>query len=87
MAAWKGHREVVEWALLDEEGPRLTQQLFVRDLDGRSLLDLCVMAGHEELHTWLNELMVKLKPHDTDNTDDNGGNAAYCVSSVVGCGG
>jgi ankyrin repeat protein len=56
VAAWRGHRDVVEWALLDPHGPNLIWQLAIVDPEGRSLVQLTTIAGHLELAKWLQRL-------------------------------
>ncbi|KAK3238326.1 hypothetical protein CYMTET_51654 [Cymbomonas tetramitiformis] len=61
-AAWKGHREVVQWALLEPEGPRLTTQLYDVDHEGLSLVQLVRLGGHPDLANWLEWLQMISHP-------------------------
>ena len=56
-AAWKGHREACEWLLLDPEGPRLTAQLELLDLEGRTVAELVRQNGQHEMADWLHGLI------------------------------
>lgn len=58
-AAWKGHAEMLAWLLLDEEGPQLTSQLAMRDLEGRTVAELARMNGQREVAAWLEPLIQK----------------------------
>lgn len=57
-AATKGHTEAVRWLLLDDEGPRLTAQLTLLDLEGRSVADLARLMGQHTIGEWLDELIA-----------------------------
>jgi len=52
-AAWKGHLEVLRWLLYDEEGPQLTAQLELLDLEGRTVAELVRQNGQHEVADWL----------------------------------
>jgi hypothetical protein len=56
-AAWKGHLPALRWLLHDPNGPRLTSQLVMRDLDGRTVAELASMNGQHETAAWLRELI------------------------------
>ena len=56
-AAWKGHMTALEWLLLSEDGPRLTAQLEMPDLDGRSVAELARMNGQHDTAEWLQRLI------------------------------
>ena len=56
-AAWKGHDECLKWLLHDEAGPRLTWQLQMRDLDGRTVAELAAMNGQHRTAEWLQRLI------------------------------
>ena len=56
-AAWKGHDDCLEWLLHDEEGPKLTWQLQMRDLDGRTVAELAAMNGQQRTAEWLRGLI------------------------------
>ena len=58
-AAWRGHDELLRWLLLAEEGPRLLDQLRVRDAEGRSVVDLCRLGGREATASWLEPLVAE----------------------------
>lgn len=58
-AVWKGWREVVEWFVCDVNGPGLVWQLGMRDLEGRSVVEIARMAGHAQLAVWLEGLIEK----------------------------
>eukprot|EP00747_Dinoflagellata_sp_TGD_P044830 gnl/TRDRNA2_/TRDRNA2_143492_c1_seq1.p1 gnl/TRDRNA2_/TRDRNA2_143492_c1~~gnl/TRDRNA2_/TRDRNA2_143492_c1_seq1.p1 ORF type:complete len:394 (+),score=54.85 gnl/TRDRNA2_/TRDRNA2_143492_c1_seq1:174-1184(+) len=55
-AAWKGNRDALQWFLNDTEGPHLTEQLLLADLDGRSAAQLARESGYAALSDWLQEL-------------------------------
>lgn len=55
-AAWKGHNEALKWMLLDEAGPKLTEQLLLLDHEGLSVAQLARMGGHGEIADWLQSL-------------------------------
>lgn len=48
-AAWKNRREAVEWLLLGENGPQLTEQLEWKDKAGLTADELADLGGHREL--------------------------------------
>ena len=52
-AAWKGHRELLEWLLLAPDGPGLTGQLSLQDHGGLTVMQLARLAGHMVLADWL----------------------------------
>ena len=54
-AVWKGYREIVEWLIEGEGGPRLVWQLGVREREGRSVVGIAMLGGHVELAEWLEE--------------------------------
>ena len=56
-AAWKGHADALRWMLHDDAGPRLTEQLTMLDLDGRTVADLARMNGQGEVAAWLDGLI------------------------------
>ena len=62
-AAWKGHDEALRWLLLEIDGPRLTEQLAMRDLQGRSVADLAAMNGMEATALWLAPLVEEAESH------------------------
>ena len=43
----EGHDDCLEWLLHDEEGPKLTWRLQMRDLDGRTVAELAAMNGQQ----------------------------------------
>jgi len=52
-AAWKGHLEALQWLLYGDDGPRLTEQLDLLDLEGRTVAELVRQNGQHEVATWL----------------------------------
>jgi len=58
-AAWKGHRDMLTWLLLADDGPRLTALLHLRDHQGRTLGDLTRLAGRRVLAGWLEALCLQ----------------------------
>ena len=58
-AAWKGHAPLLRWLLHADDGPRLTAQLTMRDLDGRTVAELARLNGQEEVADWLGGLIQK----------------------------
>jgi glutathione S-transferase len=46
-------REVLRWLLYDEEGPQLTAQLELLDLEGRTVAELVRQNGQHEVADWL----------------------------------
>ena len=59
-AAWTGHLEVLRWLLYDEEGPQLTAQLELLDLEGRTVAELVRQNGQHEVADWLH---ARLREH------------------------
>ena len=59
-AAWKGHDDCLRWLLLAADGPRLTQQILLRDLDGRTVPEQIRENGQERTAAWLEELAQRL---------------------------
>ena len=57
-AAVKGHVDAVRWLLLAEDGPRLTEQLSLLDLEGRTVADLSRLMGQDAMAAWLEELIA-----------------------------
>jgi HAD superfamily phosphatase (TIGR01681 family) len=57
-AAWKGHVACLRWLLHDPDGPKLTWQLQMRDLDGRTVAELARMNGQHRTADWLQPLIV-----------------------------
>uniref|UniRef100_A0A7S1IUU1 Uncharacterized protein n=1 Tax=Eutreptiella gymnastica TaxID=73025 RepID=A0A7S1IUU1_9EUGL len=55
-AAWKGHQPVLEWLLLDPDGPQLRWQLEVQDAKGLTVVDSTRLASHHDLADWLETL-------------------------------
>jgi ankyrin repeat protein len=55
-AAWKGHRPLLDWLLLEVDGPHLKWQLTLTDDEGRTVADLATVAGHIDLAAWLRTL-------------------------------
>ena len=62
-AAWKGHKPCLEFLLHDEEGPKLTWQLAMRDLEGRTVAELVRLNGQEETAEWLEPLIEEADRH------------------------
>ena len=60
-AAWKGHDDALRWLLLDPDGPKLTAQLHIPDLEGLSVAQLARMGGNERTAVWL-EQMIEASP-------------------------
>ena len=56
-AAWKGHTEALRWLLFDPEGPQLTDQLSLRDLEGRTVAELVRLNKQHEVADWLQVLI------------------------------
>ena len=56
-AAWKGHDDALRWLLLDPDGPKLTAQLHIPDLEGLSVAQLARMGGNERTAVWLEQMM------------------------------
>ena len=52
-AAWHGHLRLLEWLVLGEDGPRLLEQVSLRDHDGCSVADRARLNGHEDTARWL----------------------------------
>ena len=48
-AAWKGHSDALEWLLHADDGPRLVEQLGMRDLEGRTVAELVRLNGQHEV--------------------------------------
>ena len=57
-AAWKGHSEALEWLLHADDGPRLVEQLGMRDLEGRTVAELVRLNGQHEVAAWLEPLIA-----------------------------
>ena len=57
-AAWKGHDTMLHWLLSAEDGPRLTSQLKIEDLEGRSVAELARMNGQHTTADLLEELIL-----------------------------
>ena len=51
-AAWKGHADALRWLLFDERGPRLTEQLSLRDHEGRTVAQLVRLNGQHAIAAW-----------------------------------
>jgi len=64
-AAWKGHRDALRWLLFDEEGPRLTDQLSLRDLEGRTVAELVRLNGQNDVADWLQHLIEEREGDST----------------------
>ena len=60
-AAWKGHRDALEWLLHADDGPRLTSQLLMPDLEGRTVDELVRLNGQEAVANWLQGLIAQLR--------------------------
>ena len=58
-AAIKGHVDAVRWLLLADDGPRLTEQLTLLDLEGRTVADLARLMGQDAMGAWLDELIAE----------------------------
>ena len=56
-AAWKGHDDALRWLLLDPDGPKLTAQLHIPDLEGLSVAQLARMGGNERTAVWLEQMI------------------------------
>lgn len=56
-AAWKGHSEALRWLLFDADGPKLTSQLLLLDLEGRTVAQLVRLNGQHEVANWLQDLI------------------------------
>lgn len=56
-AAWKGHMEALRWLLFDEAGPQLTDQLAMRDLEGRTVAELVRLNGQHDVADWLQQFI------------------------------
>ncbi len=52
-AVWKGWRDIVEWLIDDVTGPRLVWQLGMRELEGRSIVEIALLGRHTTLAEWL----------------------------------
>ena len=63
-AAWKGHLSLLHWLLLDPGGPGLNWQLYMPDLEGRSVAELAVMNGQIEVADWLQKLVDERSRHE-----------------------
>ena len=50
---WKGYTDVVEWIIDDVTGPQLVWQLGLRELEGRSIVDIANLGRHTALAAWL----------------------------------
>ena len=57
-AAVKGHVDAVRWLLYAEDGPKLTDQLLLLDLEGRTVADLCYLMRQDAVGAWLDELIA-----------------------------
>ena len=57
-AAVKGHVDAVRWLLYAEDGPKLTDQLLLLDLEGRTVADLCYLMRQDAVGAWLDELIT-----------------------------
>ena len=57
-AAWKGHSDALEWLLHADDGPRLVEQLAMRDLEGRTVAELVRLNGQHEVAAWLEPLIA-----------------------------
>eukprot|EP00960_Hanusia_phi_P017112 503379-Hanusia_phi.AAC.1 len=55
-AAWRGHKEALEWMLLDPEGPKLLYQLNMLAADGRDPVQKASVNGHAGMAAWLESL-------------------------------
>lgn len=69
-AAWRGHLPALQWLLSAPEGPRLTAQLAIRDLEGRSVADLARMNGQHETAQWLEALATATEEQHTNPRSD-----------------
>lgn len=58
-AAWKGHREALEWMLRTEAGPCLRYQLAMPAADGRLPVDKAAVNGHGAIAAWLKTLRAQ----------------------------
>ena len=56
-AAWKGHRDALEWLLFAADGPQLTEQLDLLDCDGRTVAQLCRTNAQHTTADWLQSLI------------------------------
>jgi len=61
-AAYKGFWEVVQWAVAAPEGPRLWEQLRLKDHGGVTLVQNCRAAGHSKLAEWLEAVDAERGP-------------------------
>ena len=52
-AAWKGHCEALQWLLFALDGPQLTDQLLLLDLEGRTVSQLVQLNGQHDVASWL----------------------------------
>ena len=56
-AAWKGHAEALRWLLFDPNGPQLTDQLSLRDHEGRTVAELVRLNSQHAVADWLQQLI------------------------------
>lgn len=70
-AAWKGHREALEWMLRTDAGPQLRYQLLLPAADGRLPVDKAAVNGHGAIARWLRGLMQSQPPSASANPDSS----------------
>lgn len=58
-AAWRGLRAVLEWAILDPDGPLLGDQLQLKEARGVTASELALVNGHAIVAEWLDSLLLK----------------------------
>eukprot|EP00658_Telonema_sp_P-2_P083726 TRINITY_DN9141_c0_g1_i1.p1 TRINITY_DN9141_c0_g1~~TRINITY_DN9141_c0_g1_i1.p1 ORF type:complete len:380 (+),score=75.53 TRINITY_DN9141_c0_g1_i1:141-1280(+) len=56
-AGWRGLREVLEWGLVDPDGPGLWDQLVQTEARGLTAIELAYVNGHREVAKWMQGLV------------------------------
>ena len=58
-AAWKGHLDALRWLLFAPDGPQLTDQLTLLNIEGKNVAELVRENNQHEAADWLDPLIKK----------------------------